>query len=115
MNKVLPVFEWTVKLVELLENGTVQDRDEKIRQINDYLEKRETAMANLVPPYTDEERKLGIRIVELNKQLTALLEREKSSIQQDLKTLFAKKASNQRYVNPYQSLMTGGVFYDKRK
>lgn len=115
MNKVKPVFECTVKLLKLLENEAEADRDDKIKQINDYLEKRQIAMNELVPPYSDQEMELGVQLVELNKTLTLLLEREKSAILDDLKTVIAKKKSNVKYTNPYESLLTGGVFYDKRK
>lgn len=115
MNKVEPVLECTIKLLELLENGAETDRDEKIKQIHDSLKKRGHMMTKLVPPYTEQERALGVRLVELNKKLAVLLEREKTAIAQDIQTLHVKKKSNKKYTNPYESLGKGAVFYDKRQ
>jgi flagellar protein FliT len=41
--------------------------------------------------------------------------REKLFIQKDIKDLSVKKESTGKYANPYQSMATDGMFYDKRK
>lgn len=114
MNKVRQVFEDTVTLLELLENRSGVDREEKIKLIHEYLGKRETEIEGLCPPYSQEEMELGKLLVHLNTKLQTLLEREKLFIQQDMKNLYSKKESNRKYTNPYESLATDGVFYDKR-
>lgn len=96
----------------VLENS--QDRDQSIEQIQGLLEKRDTALADIQPPFSEEEEKLGRQLVGLNKRVLTLLEQEKKAIQVDIKQLRVKKTSTNKYVNPYQSLATDGVFYDKR-
>ena len=115
MNKVQAIYDYTTELLDLLENKPEKDRDEKIRLINDYLEKREIQINELIAPFTDEEIELGVKIINLNKRVKSLLEQEKLLIQKDIKELHEKKKSTQKYSDPYQNLLDGGVFYDKRK
>jgi flagellar protein FliT len=107
--------EVTSKLIEILEKRTGIDRDEKISLVEGLLEKREALVPEIVAPYTEEEKLLGAKIVELNKTLTRLLSIEKILIQKDIKDLTHKKESNNKYTNPYQSLETDGMFLDKKK
>lgn len=104
----------TSKLIEILEKSADIDRDEKISLVEGLLGKREALVAEIVAPYTEEEKLLGAKIVELNKSLTRLLSMEKVLIQKDIKDLTHKKESNNKYANPYQNLSTDGMFYDKK-
>jgi flagellar protein FliT len=115
VNKVQAINDYTVKLLDLLENKPDTDREEKIQVINELLEKREMEINRLSTPYSAQEMELGTRLVNLNKKLLLLFDREKFLIQKDIKDLHTKKESNQKYVNPYESLSTGGIFYDKQK
>lgn len=114
MNKVQTLYDHTAKLLDLLENKPEMDRDEKIQQIQGLLELREIEINKLNGAYTDQEQDLGAKLLHLNKKLSQLLEREKMFIQKDIKDLHTRKESNQKYVNPYGGISTGGVFYDKR-
>jgi flagellar protein FliT len=114
VNKVQAVYDCTVELLDLLEKKSEMDRNEKIQLINDFLEKREKAISTFSAPYNDQERKLGQKLVDLNKKIDHLLNQEKLLIQKDINGLNAKKISNQKYSNPYEGFSTGGVFYDKR-
>ena len=114
MNKVQPIYDYTVRLLDLLENKLDMDRDEKIKLINAFLKKRDFEINGLSVPFSDQERELGTQLVKLNKKLSQLLDREKLLIQKNIKDLHVKKKSNQKYTNPYEGLSTGGVFYDKR-
>ncbi|XJZ26937.1 flagellar protein FliT [Bacillota bacterium Lsc_1132] len=114
MNRVKPVYQYTMQLIELLEKMDL-DRDEKIQLIQDFLAKREESLRELAGSYSDEEIALGRQLVVLSGKLESLLEREKLMIQRDMKNLHAKKETSQKYLNPYQSLVAGGVFYDKKK
>jgi flagellar protein FliT len=114
VNKVQASYDYTMKLLDLLENKPEMDRDEKIRLITEVIEMREKEISDLSAPYTAEEMKLGKQVVDLNKKLETFLSREKLLIQKDMKALQTKKVSNQKYSNPYEGFSMGGVFYDKR-
>ena len=115
VNKVQPIYDDTVKLLDILENKQGIDRDEKIKMINDFLEKRDIEINGLTGPYTDEEMKLGVKLLNLSQRLEAFLFHEKTYIQKDIKDLHVKKKSTQKYSDPYKDMQTGGYFYDKRK
>ncbi|WP_442600416.1 flagellar protein FliT [Neobacillus sp. D3-1R] len=110
---VKQAYDCTLELLQKLQSNI--DRDEKIVQVEAALETREQLLQQLSAPYTDEEKQLGQQLIQLNQRLSQLLSREKMLIQKDIKDLTIKKESNTKYVNPYQSLSTDGMFYDKRK
>ncbi|MBY6052171.1 flagellar protein FliT [Cytobacillus firmus] len=114
MSSVLTFYDVTQKLIALLED-TGLDRDAKINQVECLLENRQQAMAGIAPPYSDAEMDLGARLISLNEKVTQLMTREKLYIQKDIKDLSIKKESTGKYANPYQSIATDGMFYDKRK
>ncbi|WP_174728840.1 flagellar protein FliT [Mesobacillus harenae] len=113
MSAVREFHQLTTELIDLLQMKT--DRDEKILQVEALLEQREQAMVRIVPPYSDDEKALGKSLIDLNRQLTGLLSREKLLIQKDMKDLSNKKESNLKYTNPYENVSVDGMFYDKRK
>ncbi|MCM3092528.1 MULTISPECIES: flagellar protein FliT [unclassified Cytobacillus] len=114
MSSVQDFYDATQKLIALLEDAAL-DRDEKISQVEYLLEHRQQAMAGMEPPFSDSEKDLGARLISLNSKVTALMTREKLFIQKDLKDLSVKKETTGKYANPYQSMATDGMFYDKRK
>jgi flagellar protein FliT len=113
MSSVERLYALTAGLIEKLELGN--DRDEKIGWIEGALEERDQLMKGLMPPYSEGEKALGKKLLDLNVRLSQLLQKEKALIQKDIKGLSIKKESNNKYVNPYQSMATDGMFYDKRK
>ncbi|MCQ6277159.1 flagellar protein FliT [Bacillus sp. V3B] len=114
MGVVKGFYEATVELIQLLSREDQKDRDVKIKRIEELLEKREGFMKSMKPPFSQAEQQLGKQLVKLDQQLTKLLEKEKTMIQKDIKNLSKKKQSTAKYNNPYESLITDGVFYDKR-
>ena len=115
MSEVKNLYDTTVDLIELLEKESMLDRDEKIIRIEQLLQKREGFINSIKPPFSEDEKQVGKRLIELNQKLTALLQKEKDDIQKDMNHLKKQKQSSEKYTNPYDSLMTDGVFYDKRK
>ena len=107
-------FDTTVELMELLEKEKQIDRDEKIEKIEELLEKREGFMAGIKPPFSQVEQQYLQQLIDLNKKLNQLLEGEKNAIQKDINHLNKQKQSSEKYTNPYESLATDGIFYDKR-
>ncbi|WP_144478035.1 flagellar protein FliT [Cytobacillus oceanisediminis] len=114
MSAVKKFHEATTELIHILQNSQ-GELDEKISKVEEFLDRRDELVKEISPPYTLEESELGKQIIQLNARLEQLLKAEKGSIQKDIKNLQAKKQSNTKYVNPYQSLSTDGMFYDKRK
>jgi flagellar protein FliT len=107
-------YEATLELISTLEN-TKLERDAKISKVEALLEKRQQAMADMAPPYSEAEKELGAKLIKLNEKATELMRREKLFVQKDIKDLTVKKESSNKYINPYQSMATDGMFYDKRK
>lgn len=113
MNIVKQVYDCTLELLDILQADI--ERNDKIDQIEEVLDQREEFIQQMSAPYTDEEKQLGKRLIEMNQKVNQMLQREKLFIQKDLKDLSVKKESNTKYTNPYQNLSTDGMFYDKRK
>jgi flagellar protein FliT len=113
MSSVERLYALTAELIERLKQGS--DRDEKIGWIEAALEERDQLMKETQPPYSEGEKALGKKLLDLNVRLSQLLHKEKALIQKDIKGLSIKKESTNKYVNPYQSMATDGMFYDKRK
>lgn len=116
MSAVENFYQATLELLKLLEDEQSKDRDEKINKIRALLEKREGLMITMSPPFSQEDRELGKKLISLNQKVIALLIAEKTSIQKDINSFKKKKQTVTKYSNPYESLSTiDGVFYDKRK
>lgn len=113
MSAVRQFHDLTVQLIKFLESSA--SRDEKIQKTTELLEKRQQLMAEIIPPFSNEEKEIGAAAIALNKKLNDLLFKEKILIQKDLKELNRRKKSTNKYENPYNSLFIDGVFYDKRK
>lgn len=114
MSSVQTFYDATQKLIAVLEDAEL-DRDEKISQVEYLLEHRQQAMAGMEPPFSDSEKDLGARLISLSAKVTQLMTREKLFIQKDIKDLSVKKETTGKYANPYRSMATDGMFYDKRK
>ncbi|MGE6257356.1 flagellar protein FliT [Heyndrickxia sporothermodurans] len=115
MSVVQECYNLTEKLVTDLQLESEKERDVLIAEVTEILEKREQLLPLIKPPFSNEEMLLGTKLVELNKILHLLLNKEKQHIQKDINGLSKKKISMNKYINPYQSMQTDGYFYDKRK
>lgn len=111
MEAIKQCYAITNELIELLKEEKEADMD----KVDQLLEQRQACLSLLTPPTTESEKKLGQALMQQDKELVSMLQKAKISIQKELRDLKFKKASNQKYVNPYQSLQTDGMFYDKRK
>lgn len=112
MGPIQEIIENTLQLINTLQDEI--DRDEKIVKVDDLLEKRESLLNQLEPPYSQEEMVAGQQIINLSNQLTDLLLKEKLTIQKDIKSLNQKKETSSKYINSYESISIDGIFYDKR-
>lgn len=113
MDAVKEYYDVTLELIDLLKTNNL-DREEKIQKVEVLLNQRDELIKSIQPPYSGAEKGLGSQLLKLEPTLSKLLANEKLSIQKDIKELSMKKGSTNKYVNPYESLSTDGVYYDKR-
>ncbi|MEW4307897.1 flagellar protein FliT [Rossellomorea marisflavi] len=112
MNAVLECHDITNQLKALLDGEG--ERDSKIESIENLLNQRELLLSSITPPYSLEEQRLGKEIVLWNKQIDQKLAGLKIDIKRDMNGVSKTKTTVQRYTNPYESMQTDGMFYDKR-
>ena len=113
MSPVRDCHRVTKRLLHILE-AVERDRDSQIKQAEELLDQRGLLLPEIVPPFTEEEQKLGHEINIMNKEIEARLAHLSTVVKEDLKEVGAKKQSMNKYSNPYEALQTDGVFYDKR-
>lgn len=110
----MEVFKQCYKITSELIDHLKSDLEKDTDKINRLLDIRNQIFNNMTVPITDSEKKWGQAILLQDQELLELLQVEKKSIQKKIKELQIKKVSTQKYVNPYQSLQTDGVYYDKK-
>ena len=103
----------TMELMETLQQEN--NRDEKINKIQSLLNQREELLKFIQPPFSPQEKELGKQLIKLDQQVKGLMGKQKVDIMQDLKSARVKKQSNQKYMNPYESMGVDGIFFDKQK
>ncbi|WP_227937260.1 hypothetical protein [Alkalihalobacillus deserti] len=115
---ILRLVEVSDELLQLLKSLTFADneqRDEDIVKIEHLLKEREGAIASIdSPAKTAEELIAARKIVEMNKEIVAHLQRLKAKIKIDIDKMSLKKKMNRKYENPYDMTTTEGAFIDKR-
>lgn len=99
---------------EVQKQESKENREEQIERINKLLEDRQNLLDKLQPPFNEEENKLGQQMVQLNKVIDSQLQKIFADIKMDIKELKVKRAKSTKYSNPYESLSTDGMFFDKR-
>lgn len=116
VNPVISLYRITKELYRILSESVQQEkRDEVIEEITGLLDEREKLILKVMAPFTDEERKLGTEIVQMNKLIDFKLESIKKEIQLDIANQKKRKVTTTKYVNPYQSSPSDGMFFDKKK
>jgi flagellar protein FliT len=115
MSSVLLCYTITKQLKEALEQVNDENRESTIEKVESLLEKRQSVIGTIKPPYTLEEQELGKQMIVWNGQIDRQLTQLRLEIKRDMNGLTKKKTSVQKYSNPYESLQYDGMFYDKRK
>ncbi|WP_064093076.1 hypothetical protein [Rossellomorea aquimaris] len=114
MSSILRCHSITKELKEVIEQGN-ESRDAKIERIEALLEKRQSLLGSLNPPFSEEEQALGKQMMTWNKEIDSKLVQIRAEVKRDMNGLSKKKTSAQKYNNPYESMQFDGVFYDKKK
>ncbi|MGE6754513.1 flagellar protein FliT [Rossellomorea sp. NPDC071047] len=115
MSSVLLCYTITKQLKEALEQVTDENRESTIEEVESLLEKRQSVLGTIKPPYTYDEQELGKQMIGWNQQIDRQLAQLRLEIKRDMNGLTKKKTSVQKYSNPYGSLQYDGMFYDKKK
>ncbi|MGD6848908.1 flagellar protein FliT [Rossellomorea aquimaris] len=115
MSSVLLCYTITKQLKQALEQATDENRESTIEEVESLLEKRQSVLGTINPPYTQDEQELGKQMIAWNQQIDRQLAQLRLEIKRDMNGLTKKKTSVQKYSNPYESLQYDGMFYDKKK
>jgi flagellar protein FliT len=113
MSAVNACFAVTDRIYQLIKKPG-GDRDEFVACIDQLLDQRQALLTEIHPPFTPEEQQLGQEMIRRNAVIDAYFKKIKEDIQKDMQGLSKKKESVDKYVNPYASVGTGSMFYDKK-
>lgn len=117
MDRLERLYRTTKEIVAVLETSyhTVEERTEIITKVEGLLEKRGKIVQEIKPPYTEEEKKIGVQVIELDKKIKEKMDQLFTDIQADLKKLKKKKDSNITYMNPYKDVKSvDGMYLDNK-
>ncbi len=115
MSAVKQLHEMTEKMYNKLNDPAV-GREQMIEEITTFLNEREALIKEVKAPYTEEERKLGQEVVEMDRAIQKVLQSLFMNLKGSMKQLQNQKKNNTKYVNPYSNVSSmDGMFYDKRK
>ena len=117
MNRVQIVYDISEELLTLLNKEFLdKNRAEIIEKTNILVDKREKYINVLQPPYTDEEKELGKKLISINTEIQTKMHQLYDEVKLELKKVKKQKKSNRSYVNPYANVQnTDGMFLDSKK
>lgn len=113
MSSVKECHSITHQLHQLLISAQQVD-DHLLQRADSLLQEREVLLPNIAPPFTDDEKILGAEMNKWNQVINLKMRALKGLIQRDINGLNKTKVTAQKYSNPYESMQTDGMFYDKR-
>lgn len=112
---VKKLYELTKLLHDVVQREEPKEhREVQIEQITKLLNDRQNLLEQIKPPYNEEEKQVGTKIVKLNEAIDQQLDKLFYDIKMDIKQLRVQKVKTTKYSNPYESLTTDGIFFDKR-
>lgn len=116
MNTVQQLLDVSQQLYDHLNHSMENvDRDEYIDTISQLLEKRQSLIDRLSGEYSEEEKKLGKQIVQLNEKINQRLQEKLRFFKQELETFQQNKRRREQYTNPYRHVSIDGMYFDKKK
>ncbi|MGF2617922.1 flagellar protein FliT [Rossellomorea vietnamensis] len=115
MSRVQECYAITEKLSALIKSPYETKRDEVIAEIEALLDQRQSALAEMKGPYSEEEKELGKQILAWNSEIERGLANLRNDIKRNMNSVEKKKTSAKKYTNPYESMQFDGMFYDKKK
>ncbi|ASN04732.1 flagellar protein FliT [Virgibacillus necropolis] len=117
MVRLKALVKITKELEEVLNQPIItKNRESVIEQINLLIEKRGKLMDSVKPPFTEEEKVMGKKLIILNESIQLKMTEVLDVLKVEMKQLKKQKKSNQNYVNPYKDVRTmDGMFMDSKK
>lgn len=117
MNRLEKLYEVTLKLNEVVSKTVPpKDREEVIQKISQLIDERSTILEKVTPPYTDEEKQTGEKVVQVNEKIKEKMNTLFMELKADIKLVKKKKESNRSYINPYGKLKTtDGMYLDSKQ
>src|SRR5699024_5368954 len=117
MNRVQSVYNKTITILKLLkeQKDYSNHREDVLSQLNELILERETLMEDLAPPYTEEEKVIGKKIITLNQQLEEEMGILVNYIKDDMKKMKQHRELNYTYIRPYGKPKTiDGMYVDNK-
>ncbi|WP_188454132.1 flagellar protein FliT [Virgibacillus oceani] len=117
MNRLDSVYQITKQLEALLvQTISSKNRETVIGEINILIEKRGKLIKNATPPFNDDEKQTGEKLVEMNNAIQQKMDTLFAELKLEMKQIKRQKKSNKTYINPYEKVNTiDGMFMDSRK
>ncbi|MCZ0704138.1 flagellar protein FliT [Natronobacillus azotifigens] len=98
------------------ESFSTNDREKKMDEMNQLLEKRAHILESIEPPYTEEEQAIGKELLPIDAEITEKMNAIFSNIKQEIRSVKKQKTLNKQYTNPYINVVTNdGTYWDKKK
>ncbi|MGX4767575.1 flagellar protein FliT [Bacillus mojavensis] len=91
------------------------ESDELLKQIEDFVAKRNKLIEDISLPLSEEEKKQMKLVLTWDQLIVKEMERLKQSIAVELQQVKRKRAMHTTYLNPYNNITIDGRYYDKRK
>lgn len=117
MAKLDTIYDVTNKIEHILNQSiTTQNRESIISEVTTLIEERGRMMEELTPPFSEQEKLLGKKVVALNVQIEKKMELMFESLKQDIRKMNKQKESNRSYINPYGDIKsTDGMYLDSKQ
>ncbi|MGG1572342.1 hypothetical protein [Fictibacillus sp. NRS-1165] len=91
-----------------------EEREPYIERLNELLDQRERLLSEIPVTFTEEEKRMGLTILQLDEMVQPLLDRQLAEIRRDITLMNQKKTSSLQYANPYAAVSGDGMFFDKK-
>lgn len=117
MSRLDELYKVTVELSVLLDEEITNDnREQIISKVEILIDKRENLMKEVIPPFSESEKKLGKTVINLNTKIEQKLEKVFSELKNEMRQIQKQKKSNRSYINPYGPIKTiDGMYVDSKK
>ena len=117
MGKLDTIYDVTNKIENILNQSiTTKNRESVISEVTTLIEERGRMMEELTPPFSEQDKSLGKKVVQLNVQIEKKMELLFESLKHDIRKMNKQKESNRSYINPYGNIKsTDGMYLDSKQ
>lgn len=116
MNEALKAYAFlSNKMLLHLKQGIPENNsDNYLKKLEDLFNERDKLVKQINPPTTEEEKKLGNKVKQINQEIEQLTKEMYRSVQQKITKMKKKQQTSNTYANPYEGFSVDGMFYDER-